>query len=120
MIHTSLAPVFQLAAHVAAALPLRRRWPRSAAEKPTSKRLSDARERGQVARSHELQDVVQLAAALMTLSWVGSYMVRTLADKVGAGLSRIGDVAHRDGDAVGADRDRRRRPAARWRSSSAR
>ena len=41
-------------------------------EQPTSKRLRDAAERGQVARSKEVQDVVQLAAALMTLSWVGS------------------------------------------------
>ena len=65
------------------------------AEQPTSKRLRDAAERGQVARSKEVQDVVQLAAALMTLSWVGSYMVRTLADRVGAGLSRIDGVAHR-------------------------
>ena len=64
-------------------------------EQPTSKRLRDAAERGQVARSKEVQDVVQLGAALMTLSWVGSYMVRTLADRVGAGLSRIDGVAHR-------------------------
>jgi flagellar biosynthetic protein FlhB len=64
-------------------------------EQPTSKRLRDAAERGQVARSKEVQDVVQLAAALMTLSWVGSYMVRSLADKVGAGLSQIDGVAHR-------------------------
>ena len=41
-------------------------------EQPTSKRLRDAAERGQVARSKEVQDVVQLAAALMTLSWVGA------------------------------------------------
>jgi flagellar biosynthetic protein FlhB len=64
-------------------------------EQPTSKRLRDAAERGQVARSKEVQDVVQLAAALMTLSWVGSYMVGALADRVGAGLSRIDGVAHR-------------------------
>jgi flagellar biosynthesis protein FlhB len=64
-------------------------------EQPTSKRLRDAAERGQVARSKEVQDVVQLAAALMTLSFAGSYMVRTLADRVGAGLSRIDGVAHR-------------------------
>ena len=57
-------------------------------EQPTGKRLRDAAERGQVARSKEVQDVVQLAASLMTLSWVGSYMVRTLADKVSAGLSQ--------------------------------
>jgi flagellar biosynthetic protein FlhB len=64
-------------------------------EQPTGKRLRDAAERGQVARSKEVQDVVQLAAALMTLSWVGSYMVGSLADKVGSGLSQIDGVAHR-------------------------
>jgi flagellar biosynthetic protein FlhB len=31
----------------------------------------------------------------MTLAWVGSYMVGALADKVGAGLSQIDEVAHR-------------------------
>ncbi len=64
-------------------------------EQPTGKRLRDAAERGQVARSKEVQDVVQLAAALMTLIWIGSYMVRTLAGKVGAGLSQIDGIAHR-------------------------
>jgi flagellar biosynthetic protein FlhB len=64
-------------------------------EQPTGKRLRDAAERGQVARSKEVQDVVQLAAALMTLIWVGSYMVKTLAGKVGAGLSQIDGIAHR-------------------------
>jgi flagellar biosynthesis protein FlhB len=64
-------------------------------EQPTSKRLRDAAERGQVARSKEVQDVVQLAAALLTLSWVGSYMVRSLADRVSSGLSQIDGVAHR-------------------------
>ena len=64
-------------------------------EQPTSKRLNDAAERGQVARSKEVQDVVQLGAALMMLSWVGSYMVGSLADRVGAGISQIDGVAHR-------------------------
>ncbi|MEO5821972.1 MAG: flagellar biosynthesis protein FlhB [Vicinamibacteraceae bacterium] len=64
-------------------------------EQPTGKRLRDAAERGQVARSKEVQDVVQLAAALMTLSWVGSYMVTSLAAKVSSGLSQIDSVAHR-------------------------
>ena len=64
-------------------------------EQPTSKRLRDAAERGQVARSKEVQDVVQLSAALMMLSWIGSYMVSSLAAKVGAGLSQIDTVAHR-------------------------
>lgn len=63
-------------------------------EKPTSKRMRDAWERGQVARSKEVQDVVQLGAALITLTWVGGYMVSSLADRVGAGLGRIDTVAH--------------------------
>ena len=64
-------------------------------EQPTSKRLRDAAERGQVARSKDVQDVVQLAAVLMTLTWTGSHMVTSLAGKVGAGLSQIDGVAHR-------------------------
>jgi flagellar biosynthetic protein FlhB len=62
-------------------------------EKPTAKRLRDAAERGQVARSKEVQDVVQLAATLMTLTWIGGYMVRALSDRVSNGLSRIDTVA---------------------------
>ena len=64
-------------------------------EQPTSKKLRDAAERGQVARSKEVQDVVQLGAALMTLAWMGSYMVGSLADKVGHGIAQLDGVAHR-------------------------
>ena len=64
-------------------------------EQPTGKRMRDARERGQVARSKEVQDVVQLGAALLTLIWVGGYMVTSLATRVGAGLGAIDGVAHR-------------------------
>jgi flagellar biosynthetic protein FlhB len=64
-------------------------------EQPTGKRLRDAAEKGQVARSKEVQDVVQLAAALMTLAWVGGYMVSSLAARVSSGLANIDSVAHR-------------------------
>jgi flagellar biosynthetic protein FlhB len=64
-------------------------------EQPTSKKLRDAAERGQVARSKEVQDVVQLAAVLMTLTWLGSYMVQSLAARVSSGLSQVDGVAHR-------------------------
>lgn len=64
-------------------------------EQPTGKRLRDARERGQIARSKDVQDVVQLAATLTTLTWTGGYMLRALADGVGAGLGRLDTVAHR-------------------------
>jgi flagellar biosynthetic protein FlhB len=64
-------------------------------EKPTAKRMRDAWERGQVARSKEVQDVVQLGAALMTLTWVGGYMVTSLAGRIGAGVGRIDTIAHK-------------------------
>jgi flagellar biosynthetic protein FlhB len=64
-------------------------------EQPTSKKLRDAAERGQVARSKEVQDVVQLAAVLMTLTWLGGYMVQSLAARVSSGLSQVDGVAHR-------------------------
>jgi flagellar biosynthetic protein FlhB len=64
-------------------------------EQPTGKRLRDARERGQIARSREVQDVVQLAATVTTLVWAGSYMVRALADRVATGVAGIDSVAHR-------------------------
>ena len=62
-------------------------------ERPTGKRIRDARERGQIARSKEVQDVVQLAATLMTLIWAGSYMVSALADRLASGLGRIDALA---------------------------
>jgi flagellar biosynthetic protein FlhB len=64
-------------------------------ERPSAKRLRDAAERGQVARSKEVQDVVQLAATLTTLTWLGAWMVRALGDRVGVGLSQIDTIAHR-------------------------
>jgi flagellar biosynthetic protein FlhB len=64
-------------------------------EQPTGKRLRDARERGQIARSKEVQDAVQLAATLTALTWLGGYMVTALADRVASGIGRIDAVAHR-------------------------
>ena len=64
-------------------------------EQPTGKRLRDARERGQIARSKEVQDAVQLAATLTTLTWLGGYMVSSLADRVASGISGIDAVAHK-------------------------
>ena len=64
-------------------------------EQPTGKRLRDARERGQIARSKEVQDVVQLAATLTALTWLGGYMVAALADRVASGLGRIDTFAHK-------------------------
>jgi flagellar biosynthetic protein FlhB len=62
-------------------------------EQPTGKKLRDARERGQIARSKEVQDVVQLGATLMALTWVGGYMVSALANRVASGLAGIDTLA---------------------------
>ncbi|HEY8548650.1 MAG TPA: flagellar biosynthesis protein FlhB [Vicinamibacterales bacterium] len=64
-------------------------------EQPTGKRLQDARKKGQVARSKDVQDTLQLAAAVIALVWMGSYMVRALADRLADGLARVHEVAHR-------------------------
>jgi flagellar biosynthesis protein FlhB len=42
-----------------------------------------------------VQDVVQLGAVLLTLTWLGGYMVRSLADRVGSGLAHVDGIAHR-------------------------
>ena len=100
--------------------PLRTTMSQERTEQPTGKRLRDAAERGQVARSKEVQDVVQLAAALMTLI-VGRQLHGQDARRQG----RRRPVADRwrrapDGDAVGADGDRQRLSGDACRSSSAR
>lgn len=63
-------------------------------EKPTHKRLTDARKRGQVARSRDLNDAFHLGAALMVLTYWGPSMISGLGTIVGQGLSRVGDARH--------------------------
>ena len=55
-------------------------------EQPTGKKLRDAREKGQVARSKEVHDAFQLAAALIALTWFGRVMVEGLSRQVVTGL----------------------------------
>ncbi len=52
----------------------------SKTEKPTPHRIKEARERGQVARSVEINSVVVLLAGLLTLRYAGPYMVDSLRD----------------------------------------
>lgn len=52
----------------------------SKTEKPTPHRIKEARERGQVARSVEINSVVVLLAGLLTIRYAGSYMVDSLRD----------------------------------------
>jgi flagellar biosynthetic protein FlhB len=64
-------------------------------EQPTSKKLRDAREKGQVARSKEVHDAFQLAAALIALTWFGRVMVEGLSRQVVTGLENMGRVSRR-------------------------
>jgi flagellar biosynthetic protein FlhB len=63
-------------------------------EKPTPKRVKDAREKGQVARSRDLSAAVSLAAVTLGLAWLGLEMMSTIATRVAMGLSTLADRAH--------------------------
>jgi flagellar biosynthesis protein FlhB len=63
-------------------------------EKPTQRRLDQARKRGQVARSKDLNDAFHLAAALLVLAYWGPAMSAGLGTILTLGLSRLGDVRH--------------------------
>lgn len=59
-------------------------------EKPTAKRLKDARKRGQVARSRDFGDALHLGIALLVLAWWGNSMLRGLGVALQESLSRMG------------------------------
>jgi flagellar biosynthetic protein FlhB len=63
-------------------------------EKPSAKKIKDARERGQVARSRDLSAALSLAAATLGLSWLGVDMMSTIATRLMAGLGSLADHAH--------------------------
>lgn len=64
-------------------------------QKPTAKRIRDARRRGQVLRSRDVHDAAQLGATLLALSWFGRHYVEGLGQTVAAGLVAVGGAAHR-------------------------
>ncbi len=61
-------------------------------EKPTQRRLDQARRRGQVARSRDLNDAFHLGAALLVLAYWGPSMIAGLGTVVATGLTRLGDA----------------------------
>lgn len=63
-------------------------------EKPTAKRIKDAREKGQVARSRDLSSAVSLAAVTLGLGWLGVGMVTLIAGRIIVGLGTLADRAH--------------------------
>jgi flagellar biosynthesis protein FlhB len=59
-------------------------------EQPTAKRLQDARDKGQVARTREAGQAASLIAATLALGWVGQTFMARLADGVSNGIVRMG------------------------------
>jgi flagellar biosynthetic protein FlhB len=62
-------------------------------EKPTTKRVKDARERGQVARSRDLSAAVSLAAMTLAVGWLGVRMAAAVSERLVLGLSTFGNQA---------------------------
>ncbi len=62
-------------------------------EKPTYRRLRDARERGQVARSRDLAPAASLAAVTLGLGWFGTQMVTLVAARMSTEIGSLADHA---------------------------
>jgi flagellar biosynthetic protein FlhB len=65
-------------------------------EKPTAKRLKDAKEKGQVASSREFGAAVGLCAVALALGWVGVTLSHTLAEAMAGDLTRLDRFATTD------------------------
>jgi flagellar biosynthetic protein FlhB len=64
-------------------------------QRPTAKRLQDARRRGQVLRSRDVHDALQLGGVLVALAFCGRPLVEGLGQTVAAGIVAVGGSAHR-------------------------
>ena len=62
-------------------------------EKPTPRRIKDAREKGQVARSRDLSSAVSLVGVAIALAWGGMRMITGVTARLETGLSTFGDRA---------------------------
>lgn len=62
-------------------------------EKPTAKRLRDARERGQVARSHDLAAAISLMGATLMLGWMGPTILQAVMARLASGLVAADEAA---------------------------
>ena len=65
-------------------------------EKPTPKRLKDARKKGQIARSKDLAMAAATVAATFALARMGGHVVSQLTERLAADLSHFGDDPLRD------------------------
>ncbi|MEZ5316928.1 MAG: EscU/YscU/HrcU family type III secretion system export apparatus switch protein [Vicinamibacterales bacterium] len=62
-------------------------------EKPTSKRIKDAREKGQVARSRDLSGALSLFGVTLALAWFGGTMIANATWRMQAAFTTAGDQA---------------------------
>src|SRR5688572_15494520 len=60
-------------------------------EKPTAKKLSDARKKGQVARSRDLAVAAASIAATIALARLGGRLLSGLGEKLASGLTHFAD-----------------------------
>jgi flagellar biosynthetic protein FlhB len=65
-------------------------------EKPSAKRLKDARERGQVAISRDVSTALGSLAATGVLVTAGSFLLHRLTATIAGGLAHLGDAPLRD------------------------
>jgi len=65
-------------------------------EKPTAKRLKDARKKGQIPRSKDLAMAAATVAATFALARMGGRVVSALSERVAGDLSHFGDHPLRD------------------------
>jgi flagellar biosynthesis protein FlhB len=65
-------------------------------EKPTDKRLKDARKRGQIPRSKDLAMAAATVAATFALARMGGHVVYALTQRVAGDLAHFGDDPLRD------------------------
>jgi flagellar biosynthetic protein FlhB len=70
-------------------------------EKPTAKKIRDAVEHGQVARSRDLSAALSLAGMTLVLGWFGARMASMVGIRMAQVLSTFGDHARTDINAVG-------------------
>ncbi len=61
-------------------------------EQPTQKKVRDAREKGQVARSRDLALVAASVAATVALARLGGHVISALTERVSADLAHFGDA----------------------------
>jgi len=71
-------------------------------EKPTQRRLRDARKKGQLARSRDVERAAQLLGVLVVLAWAGPALLHRTLLLVRAGIEAAGQWSHRAVDPVSA------------------